>query len=315
MMLLAFDTSSAACTVALFDDDGACVASRDEHDRPRPCRAAGADDRRGARRAQGEPHPGRGRTGQLHRHPRRDCGRARPGDRLERRSRRACRRWHCWPPAPTGDGEVAAAVTGGHGELFVQQFNARHGRTDVGAAEPATQASGRRHRARSWSSDPAPRRWSTRAAGAKRAKRGPRQRTRLHLPEALRSLAAAARSMRARPTRAYRRRPDGHRGATRAYRCRIVAGPRRGDARDGRRVRRSLRRGMDALAAAPESCRWPAYRSCWRASPKAARQSAFHCSAPSPTKSELLLIAVLPSQHRRRRRPHVARRLYGPGAK
>src|SRR6476619_4754628 len=29
-MLLAFDTSSAACTVALFDDDGACLASRDE---------------------------------------------------------------------------------------------------------------------------------------------------------------------------------------------------------------------------------------------------------------------------------------------
>ena len=29
-MILAFDTSSAACTVALFDGDGACVARRDE---------------------------------------------------------------------------------------------------------------------------------------------------------------------------------------------------------------------------------------------------------------------------------------------
>ena len=29
-MLLAFDTSSAACTVALFDGDGRCVASADE---------------------------------------------------------------------------------------------------------------------------------------------------------------------------------------------------------------------------------------------------------------------------------------------
>ena len=30
-----------------------CIASRDEHDRPRPCRAAGADDRRAARRPRG----------------------------------------------------------------------------------------------------------------------------------------------------------------------------------------------------------------------------------------------------------------------
>ena len=29
-MLLAFDTSSAACTVALFDGDGICVARADE---------------------------------------------------------------------------------------------------------------------------------------------------------------------------------------------------------------------------------------------------------------------------------------------
>lgn len=29
-MILAFDTSSAACTAALFDGDGACIASRDE---------------------------------------------------------------------------------------------------------------------------------------------------------------------------------------------------------------------------------------------------------------------------------------------
>jgi tRNA threonylcarbamoyl adenosine modification protein YeaZ len=29
-MLLAFDTSSAACTAALFDGDGVCLAQRDE---------------------------------------------------------------------------------------------------------------------------------------------------------------------------------------------------------------------------------------------------------------------------------------------
>ncbi|MEA3058560.1 MAG: tRNA threonylcarbamoyladenosine biosynthesis protein TsaB, partial [Sphingomonadales bacterium] len=30
LMLLAFDTSTAACTAALFDGSGACIARRDE---------------------------------------------------------------------------------------------------------------------------------------------------------------------------------------------------------------------------------------------------------------------------------------------
>ena len=50
-MILAIDTSTAACTAALFDGDGACIARRRRADRPRPQRAARADDRRDARRA------------------------------------------------------------------------------------------------------------------------------------------------------------------------------------------------------------------------------------------------------------------------
>ena len=32
-------------------------------------------------------------------------------------------RWPCSPPAPPGEGKVAAAMAGGHGELFVQTFD------------------------------------------------------------------------------------------------------------------------------------------------------------------------------------------------
>ena len=45
----------------------------------------------------------------------------------------ACRRWPCWPPARESEGEVAAAVVGGHGELFVQQFDGMTRRADIRA--------------------------------------------------------------------------------------------------------------------------------------------------------------------------------------
>ena len=52
-MILAIDTSTAACTAALFDSAGRCVAQPRRAHRPRPRRAAGADDRGAARRAGG----------------------------------------------------------------------------------------------------------------------------------------------------------------------------------------------------------------------------------------------------------------------
>ena len=121
-MILAFDTSSAACTAALFD--GAAPASRaatsvigrGHSERLVPMIAEMLDGRAATRILVGVgPGSFTGiRVG--------DRRRARPGDRL---GRRACR--HVLAGAAGrrrgGDGEVAAAVAGGHGELFVQQFD------------------------------------------------------------------------------------------------------------------------------------------------------------------------------------------------
>ncbi len=123
-MLLAFDTSSAACTAALFDEAGACVARADEligrghAERLVPMIAELLDGRRG------RPNSRRRGPGQLHRDPRRDRRLARARDRLGRRAVR-----HVLAGAARGGplrlrAEVAAAVIGGHGELFVQQFDA-----------------------------------------------------------------------------------------------------------------------------------------------------------------------------------------------
>ena len=122
-MLLAFDTSSAACTAALFDGDGACLARRDEligrghAERLVPMIAEMLEGRSavsilvgvgpgsftGIRVAIAAAHglaigwgaqlAGMSSLGLL------ACGAA-------------------------SHGEVAAAVLGGHGELFVQQFDA-----------------------------------------------------------------------------------------------------------------------------------------------------------------------------------------------
>ena len=121
-MLLAFDTSSAACTAALFDESGECVARADEligrghAERLVPMIAELLDGRRAARILVGV-GPGSftgirvaiaaahgvaiGWGAEL-------CG-------MSSLALLAA-------GAPTDD-EVAVAVIGGHGELFVQQFD------------------------------------------------------------------------------------------------------------------------------------------------------------------------------------------------
>jgi tRNA threonylcarbamoyladenosine biosynthesis protein TsaB len=122
-MLLAFDTSSVACTAALFDGEGACVAQRDEligrghAERLVPMIAELLDGRTASAILVGV-GPGsftgiRVAIAAAH-------GLAIGwGAELKGMSSLAL-----LAAGAASDGEVAAAVTGGHGELFVQQFDA-----------------------------------------------------------------------------------------------------------------------------------------------------------------------------------------------
>ena len=130
VMLLAFDTSSAACTAALFDG-GVCVAQRDEligrghSERLVPMIAELLDGRRADRILVG----------------------VGPGSFTGIRVAIAAAHglaigWNAelhgmsslalLAAGAANDGAVAAAVVGGHGELFVQQF-------DAVTAEPTTE--------------------------------------------------------------------------------------------------------------------------------------------------------------------------------
>ena len=140
-MLLAFDTSSAACTVALFNGAGACIASADEvigrghAERLVPMIAEVLDGRRADRILVGV-GPGsftgiRVATAAAH-------GLAIGwGAKIAGMSSLALL-------AATADArsEVATAVIGGHGELFMQQFNAATltASSDLGNATPADAA-------------------------------------------------------------------------------------------------------------------------------------------------------------------------------
>ena len=128
-MILAFDTSSAACTVALFDD-GECVASRDEligrgHAERLVPMIAELMDGRSADHVLVGVGPGsftgiRVAIAAAH-------GLAIGwGAELEGMSSLAL-----LAAGAATEGEVAAAVMGGHGELFVQQF-------DAATTEPAS---------------------------------------------------------------------------------------------------------------------------------------------------------------------------------
>jgi tRNA threonylcarbamoyl adenosine modification protein YeaZ len=121
-MILAFDTSSVACTAALFDSSGACIARKDEligrghSERLVPMVAELLDGRKAKSILVGVgPGSFTGiRVGIAAAH---GLG---IGWRAELRGMSSL----ALLAASAGtQGDVAAAVIGGHGELFVQQFN------------------------------------------------------------------------------------------------------------------------------------------------------------------------------------------------
>ena len=122
-MLLAFDTSSAACTVALFDEDGACVASRDEligrghAERLVPMIDQMMSGRRASRILVGV---GPGSFTGI-----RVAIAAAHGLAIGWKAElKGVSSLALLAAGARAKGEIAAAVTGGHGELFVQQFDA-----------------------------------------------------------------------------------------------------------------------------------------------------------------------------------------------
>ena len=122
-MILAFDTSSAACTVALFDDTGACAGSRDKllgrgHAEQLVPMIAEVMDGRSADRVLVGVGPG-SFTGI------RVAIAAAHGLAIGWNAEIAGLSSFGLIAAGVADeGEIAVAVTGGHGELFLQQFDA-----------------------------------------------------------------------------------------------------------------------------------------------------------------------------------------------
>ena len=123
-MILAIDTSTAACSAALFESDGECIAHRDE--------VIGRGHSERLVPMLDELLDGRQADGIL-------VG-VGPGSFTGIRVGIAAAQglaiaWNCelsgmsslalLAAGDSGDGDVAAAVDGGHGELFVQQFDAR----------------------------------------------------------------------------------------------------------------------------------------------------------------------------------------------
>jgi tRNA threonylcarbamoyladenosine biosynthesis protein TsaB len=145
-MILAFDTSSAACTAALFDEGGACLARKDEligrghSERLVPMLAELLDGRRAGRILVG----------------------VGPGSFTGIRVAIAAAHGLAigWDAAlagmsslaliaagAEGESEVAAAVIGGHGELFVQQFDpAREPISEIANLSPTAAAAAIRSR-------------------------------------------------------------------------------------------------------------------------------------------------------------------------
>jgi tRNA threonylcarbamoyl adenosine modification protein YeaZ len=140
-MILAFDTSSAACTAALFDGSGECLASRDEligrghSERLVPMIAELLDGRRAECIIVGV---GPGSFTGIRVAVAAANGLAIGWDaELAGMSSLAL-----LAASAEADGEVAAAVVGGHGELFVQQFDCatRNATTELVNLPPAEAA-------------------------------------------------------------------------------------------------------------------------------------------------------------------------------
>lgn len=122
-MLLAFDTSSAACTAALFDGDGTCIASRDEQigrghaERLVPMIAEMLQGRAPSQILVGVgPGSFTGIRVAIAAAHGLAIGWSAPLSGMSSLALVAA--------GSAGEGEVAVAVSGGHGELFIQQFDA-----------------------------------------------------------------------------------------------------------------------------------------------------------------------------------------------
>ena len=138
-VILAFDTSTAACTVALFDGSGACIASRDEvigrgHAERLVPMIAELLDGRAAEQILVGVGPG-SFTGI------RVAIAAAHGLAIGWNAQVLGMSSLALLAAGQGQAEVAAAMQGGHGELFVQQFDGGQATTDVFNLPPSLAAS------------------------------------------------------------------------------------------------------------------------------------------------------------------------------